>query len=149
VALLTDLATSRRTQTLLVSGDLEQILDNLLANALDAVGDGGRVELSVRGAQGRQVEIHVVDDGPGMSEEERLRAFDRFWQGPDAGPGRSGLGLAIVRQLAARNDAYVELRQADPAGIDATVVLPYSDDPPVVSPSGTITASAPVASRST
>jgi signal transduction histidine kinase len=146
VALLTDLASGRRTKTRLVAGDLEQILDNLLANALDAVSDGGRVELSVRPTQDRQVEIHVVDDGPGMSEEERSRAFDRFWQGPDAGPGRSGLGLAIVRQLAVRNDAVVELRQAYPAGIDAIVILPYADVAPTSTPTEVVATAPPAVS---
>jgi len=70
------------------------------------------------------VEVRVVDNGPGMSDEDRHRAFDRFWQGPAAGPGRSGLGLAIVRQLAGRNEATVELLQAEPEGLDARLVLP-------------------------
>ena len=110
--------------TLLVPGDLEQMLDNLLANSLDAVAVGGRIGVSARALDGRQVEVRVVDNGPGMSDEDRHRAFDRFWQGPAAGPGRSGLGLAIVRQLAGRNEATVELLQAEPEGLDARLVLP-------------------------
>jgi signal transduction histidine kinase len=108
----------------MVPGDLEQILDNLLANAMDAVGGGGSVRVGVVAGGGRCLEVHVVDDGPGMSEDDRKRAFDRFWQGPGAGPGRSGLGLAIVEQLARRNHAEVELREADPVGLDAAIVLP-------------------------
>ena len=42
-------------------------------------------------------EVHVVDEGPGLTDEERERAFDRFWRG-GRGEG-SGLGLAIVRRL--------------------------------------------------
>jgi signal transduction histidine kinase len=61
-----------------------------------------------------------------MTENDRQRAFDRFWQGPDAGVGRSGLGLSIVRQLVTRNGGSVELRQADPNGIDAVIVLPLT-----------------------
>jgi signal transduction histidine kinase len=66
----------------------------------------------------------VVDQGPGMSESERQHAFDRFWQGPGRRGGHSGLGLAIVRQLAVRNQLDVELRPAPAGGLDAVVSLP-------------------------
>jgi signal transduction histidine kinase len=114
---------ARDEGAVLVPGDLEQILDNLLANAIEAVPPGGSVRVAVIPGEGRRLEVHVVDDGPGMSEADRRRAFDRFWQGPATGPGSSGLGLAIVEQLVHRNDATVELRQADPTGLDAVVVL--------------------------
>jgi signal transduction histidine kinase len=109
----------------LVGGDLEQVLDNLIANAIDAMPDGGALTVSLSGAESGPWELHVTDQGPGMSEEDRSRAFDRFWQG--AGPkasGRSGLGLAIVRQLVVRNGASVRLFAAEPHGIDAVVVFP-------------------------
>jgi signal transduction histidine kinase len=73
--------------------------------------------------------VHVLDEGPGMSEEDRRRAFDRFWQGPNTPGGHSGLGLAIVHQLAARNDASVELRPAQPTGLDAVIRLPRTRSP--------------------
>lgn len=110
---------SRRLQAELVPGDLDQILDNLLANAMDAVADGGEVAVSLEAR-----ELHVTDDGPGMGAEERERAFDRFWQGHGTKGGHSGLGLAIVKQLAGRNGAHVELHRADSGGLDAVVVLP-------------------------
>ena len=65
-------------------------------------------------------EVHVVDEGPGLTDEERERAFDRFWRGRGEG---SGLGLAIVRQLVEADGGSVELRRADGGGIDAVVVL--------------------------
>lgn len=105
----------------LVPGDLEQILDNLLANALDASPAGSRIGVSVETDRARTIEVHVTDEGPGMSEEERNRAFDRFWQGSGPNGGHSGLGLAIVRQLASRNRASIELRQREPAGLDAVL----------------------------
>jgi signal transduction histidine kinase len=65
--------------------------------------------------------VHVVDEGPGLTDEERERAFDRFWR---AGPGEgSGLGLAIVRRLVEADGGRVELRRADTGGIDAVVSL--------------------------
>jgi two-component system, OmpR family, sensor kinase len=92
----------------LVAGDLDQILDNLLANALDATPEGRSITVEVGEAEGG-VDVVVSDEGPGMSDAERARAFDRFWQGPRHKGGSSGLGLAIVRQLARRNEAEVEL----------------------------------------
>jgi signal transduction histidine kinase len=97
---------------------LGQILDNLVANAL-AVSD--QVGVSVRRDDG-WVELHVVDEGPGLSAEERARAFDRFWRGRSAGPG-SGLGLAIVRRLADADGGQAELRAAESGGVDAVVRL--------------------------
>ena len=97
---------------------LGQILDNLVANAV-AVSDA--VDVSVMREDG-WVELHVVDHGPGLSEEERKRAFDRFWRGQGKSPG-SGLGLAIVRRLAAVDGGEAELRHAPGGGVDAVVRL--------------------------
>jgi signal transduction histidine kinase len=96
-----------------------QIVDNLVANAL-AVSD--RVTVSAERSAG-WVELHVVDAGPGLSADERARAFDRFWRGPGPGPG-SGLGLAIVRRLATADGGEAELREAPGGGVDAVVRLP-------------------------
>jgi len=99
---------------------LEQVLDNLLSNALEVSPPGARIRVSTL-RDGARVELHVTDEGPGMSEAERARAFDRFWR---AGGGEgSGLGLAIVRRLVAADDGEVELRAATPHGVDAVVLL--------------------------
>ena len=111
----------------LVPGDLDQMLDNLIANALDALDAGGRIEVRLEPPSGRDMVLHVTDNGPGMSAEERERAFDRFWQAPGSKGGHSGLGLAIVQQLAARNDAGIELLPADPRGLDAVITMRRSD----------------------
>jgi signal transduction histidine kinase len=104
---------------------LGQMIDNLVANAL-AVSD--TVVVSASSEEG-WVELHVVDDGPGLTAEERERAFDRFWRGRTAGPG-SGLGLAIVRRLARVDGGDAELRAAPGGGIDATVRLRRSQPDP-------------------
>jgi signal transduction histidine kinase len=100
---------------------LEQVLDNLLSNALDVSPDGGTIRLGVE-RRGQWIELHVVDEGPGMTAEDRERAFDRFWRGGGGGDG-SGLGLAIVKRLVSADDGEVELRPAAPQGIDAVVRL--------------------------
>src|SRR5258708_23185154 len=78
------------------AGHLEQILDNLLDNAIEAIGDrGGIVRVSVAKTEKRAT-LTVADDGPGMTPQERSRAFLRFTTGSQNG---TGLGLAIVHRL--------------------------------------------------
>jgi signal transduction histidine kinase len=106
-----------------VPGHLEQILDNLLANALEATPAGHNVAVSVR-RDGDHVEVRVSDEGRGMAEEERRHAFDRFWRGSTSRAGAgTGLGLSIVRQLARASDASVELRESPSGGVEAVVRL--------------------------
>lgn len=102
-------------------GRLAQILDNLLANAFEASPPGGRVTVSARDAS-PWVELHLSDEGPGLTSEQRERAFDRFWRA-GSGNGGSGLGLAIVRRLVAADDGLVDLDEAPGGGVDAVVRL--------------------------
>ena len=104
-----------------VHGRLAQVLDNLVANALEVSPRGSTVVLAVRSAP-PWVELHVTDEGPGLSAEQRERAFDRFWRA-GSGEGGSGLGLAIVRKFVAADDGEVELLAAPGGGIDAVVRL--------------------------
>jgi signal transduction histidine kinase len=104
-------------------GRIEQVLDNLLANALDVSPEGGTIAISAV-AKDRWAEIHVVDEGPGMSESERAHAFDRFWRA-GATTGGSGLGLAIVERLVTTDGGQVELLPAGERGIDAVARLPH------------------------
>lgn len=103
-------------------GAVEQMVDNLIDNALEVSPQGGTIEVGIEREPGGVV-LHVVDEGPGLDEEERRRAFDRFWRGPGAAPGGSGLGLAVVRQLATRCDAVVDLAPAPTTGLEATVTF--------------------------
>ena len=102
-------------------GRLAQVIDNLVANALEVAPDGSTVCVDVRSAP-ESVELHVVDEGPGLTTEQRVRAFDRFWRA-GSGAGGSGLGLAIVRKLVEMDAGTVELRDAPHGGLDAVVRL--------------------------
>ncbi|MFJ1749072.1 sensor histidine kinase [Streptomyces sp. NPDC088116] len=123
-----------------IPGALEQIVDNLLANALQFAPPGSTITLTTAsahahgdgdGGQGKRpygdeealVEFHVIDQGPGMSEEQRGRAFDRFWRAPDSTHEGSGLGLAIVQQLVHAGGGEISLRDAPEGGLDAAVQL--------------------------
>ncbi|HEV3171294.1 MAG TPA: HAMP domain-containing sensor histidine kinase [Actinocrinis sp.] len=101
-------------------GDLAQMLDNVLANALEAVPDGGRVRIEVANGAGR-VSLRVVDDGPGMSEQAKQAAFRRF--GNPAARG-NGLGLAIVYRLATANGGAVNLSDTPGGGLTVELDLP-------------------------
>jgi signal transduction histidine kinase len=103
-----------------VPGAAEQIIDNLVDNAIDVSPAGSTLTVSVVG-DGTTVEMHVVDEGPGMTAEDRERAFERFWRAEGAPVGGSGLGLAIVRQLVVAGEGAVQLRPAPGGGIDAVV----------------------------
>jgi signal transduction histidine kinase len=106
---------------LVTPGRVEQVLDNLLANAIDASPAGATVTVSTRSANG-WVELHVIDEGPGLSETERDRAFDRFWRAHEGRDG-FGLGLAVVRRLTTADGGDVQLRAGTPGGLDAVVRL--------------------------
>jgi signal transduction histidine kinase len=107
-------------------GHVEQVLDNLLANALDVAPTGTAITLTADAADTWAV-LHVTDQGPGMSPTERERAFDRFWRDRDDQEG-FGLGLAIVERLVTADGGEVELREAPHGGVDAVVRLPRITD---------------------
>ena len=103
-------------------GHLEQVLDNLLANALDAVPAGGHVRISVA-ADSAGVTVVVADDGPGMSGRQQEMAFRRFFS---ATPGGAGLGLAIVHRLVTANGGAIRL--ADTPGGGLTVEIEFTGE---------------------
>jgi two-component system, OmpR family, sensor kinase len=105
-------------------GHLEQVLDNVLSNALEVSPEGGAVTVSSRRRDGR-AELEIADEGPGMTEAERLRAFDRFWRGQGrTGPSGSGLGLAIVKQLVTDDGGTVTLDASAGGGLSVRIGLP-------------------------
>ena len=92
-----------------IDGALEQVIDNYIDNALSVAPDNSTIALVVS-RDASHVSVDVIDEGPGLSEEQRSRAFERFWRGQhtENSPG-TGLGLAIVRQLAVASGGTTEL----------------------------------------
>ncbi|MEY4010583.1 MAG: hypothetical protein RLZZ93_1275, partial [Actinomycetota bacterium] len=106
-----------------VEGGLEQIIDNYMDNAISVSPAGSVIDVSVA-VTGERVVIDVVDAGPGLTDEQRELAFDRFWRGPGTtGESGSGLGLAIVRQLAVASGGEAELLGSPGGGIRARLRL--------------------------
>jgi signal transduction histidine kinase len=124
---------------LALPGAVEQILDNLLSNALRHSPPGSTVTMelrlhlptrrALRDSRPRWVDLHVTDEGPGMTPEQRARAFDRFWRAPGAPKGGTGLGLSLVQRLTHASGGDIELRPAATGGLDAVVRLPSAQPP--------------------
>ncbi|WP_217209858.1 HAMP domain-containing sensor histidine kinase [Streptomyces sp. AC550_RSS872] len=104
-------------------GQLEQVLDNVLSNALEVSPDGGTITVRVE-PRGEEVVLSVDDEGPGMSDAEKSRAFDRFWRGQGlTGKAGSGLGLAVVKQLVTDDGGTVALGDAPGGGLSVRISL--------------------------
>jgi signal transduction histidine kinase len=104
------------------------VLDNLIANAIDAAPTGSTITLSGLIVD-NNVELHVVDEGPGMTPDQRVAAFDRFWRASSrrTALGGSGLGLAIARKLAAADRGVLRLDASASQGLDAVVSYPLEN----------------------
>jgi signal transduction histidine kinase len=102
-------------------GELNQVWANLIDNALDAVGQNGRVVVSAR-AEGHRVVVRVTDNGPGIPEDVKSRIFDPFFTTKPVGKG-TGLGLDIVRRLVDKNDGTIDV-ESEPGRTEFRVVLP-------------------------
>lgn len=113
------------------AGHSEQVLDNLIANAVDAVAAGGHILLSVAESSPR-ILVRVVDDGVGMSAEQRAQAFRRFVSGRPGGEG-AGLGLAIVHRLVTSDGGSVRIEETPGGGTTVVVDLPAARAPVPVS----------------
>jgi signal transduction histidine kinase len=115
-----DASASVPVQAWIGEGHLEQVLDNLIANALDALNTGDRIVVSVTATTGG-ARIVVRDNGPGMNAEERERAFLRF---STSNPNGTGLGLAIVHRLVTSNGGTAALSETPGGGLTVTLDFP-------------------------
>lgn len=108
-----------------VDGGVEQMLDNVLSNALAVSPTGSRVTITTSVYEEQWGRIVVQDDGPGMSEDERAQATARFWRPVGATTSGSGLGLAIVDHLALASGGQLSLEAGEGAtGLRVVIDLP-------------------------
>lgn len=112
-----------------ISGDptrLEQILGNLLSNALRYTPTGGEIKIGIEDT-GEQVKIMVEDSGPGIPEADLPYIFERFYRADRSrsrSEGGSGLGLAIARNLALAHGGWLEAANSSQGGAVFTLTLP-------------------------
>ncbi len=119
-------------EPLVISGDgtlLEQAVSNLAHNAVRYVDRGGRV-LIVLSDQGGRFSIRVIDDGPGIPDNQLEHLTERRWRADAARtrhPDGSGLGLAIAREVALRHGLELRLRASESlGGLEAGLEGPLS-----------------------
>lgn len=100
-----------------VPGAIEQVIDNYIDNAIEIVPARTKLIIQVL-IEGDQISVHVLDEGPGMSEDELVKAFNRFWRARSDAHG-SGLGLAIVDRLLRASGGHAVLTNRPSGGLDA------------------------------
>lgn len=102
----------------------EEAVYNLLDNAVKYTGPGGQVQIRTENYELFSV-IHVSDNGPGISEDEQPKVFQRFYRGAaHAEEEGVGIGLYLVRQIAARQGGYVKVTCPREGGSIFSLFLP-------------------------
>jgi signal transduction histidine kinase len=122
-------------ELLIVTGDdlrLEQVLHNLLNNAIKYSPDGGTIEVEVR-RHGPSVCIAVRDPGVGIPPEAVSRIFGRFYRAETAGSptiGGLGIGLYVVKEIIAHHGGTIDVASVQGQGSTFTICLPLAVQPP-------------------
>ena len=108
-------------------GRLRQVVTNLMSNALTHTPAGTPVTVTLQLVPDGQVQLAVADRGPGLTEPERAKVFERFYRADPSrtrAAGGSGLGLSIVAALVAAHGGRVGVRSAPGEGTRFLVELP-------------------------
>jgi signal transduction histidine kinase len=106
-----------------VAGQLEQVLINLITNAVHAVEAGGRVVVRAGLDDQNTALLEVGDSGPGVSEDDRERIFEPFFTTKPDGKG-TGLGLPIVRNIIDRHRGQITVGRSELGGAAFRVTIP-------------------------
>jgi len=113
-------------QKMELSGDrnqLQQVMVNLLMNAIQVSDPQEVIEVSAEVAGVQRVQIVVSDAGKGIDESNKPKVFDPFFTTKSVGEG-SGLGLSISLGIVQSHNGSLELKNNDKGGVDATITLP-------------------------
>jgi signal transduction histidine kinase/ActR/RegA family two-component response regulator len=103
------------------AAELREVITNLLLNGLDAMPDGGALDLDVR-ADGGSVIVTVRDTGSGMPAEVRERVFEPFFT--TKGPRSTGLGLSVAYGIVQRHGGRIDVDSVEGRGTTFTIRLP-------------------------
>jgi signal transduction histidine kinase len=124
-------STEDEVSVAMAEGELAQVLDVLLDNAIKYAGEGARVDVTCHADNtaadttgNTTVEITVADTGPGLPPEDLAKATRRFWRSAAAGTGGTGLGLAIAERLVTARGGSVRIDGVEPHGLAVHVTLP-------------------------
>jgi signal transduction histidine kinase len=105
----------------------EQVLLNLITNALQAMPDGGTISITIdqlNSPQGKQIQLKIADTGPGIPEEVIDRIFDPFFTTKTDG---TGLGLAISRRILSAHKGTLSVESFTDAGTVFTITVPAAE----------------------
>ncbi len=107
---------------------IEQVVLNILSNAINYTQDGGRIDIDLV-TQQKEAHIIIDDNGIGIPEEELSRVFERFFRVDKArsrSMGGTGLGLAISKQIIEEHGGRIELTSRENRGTKVEIILPLS-----------------------
>ncbi|PWK54629.1 sensor histidine kinase [Silicimonas algicola] len=103
------------------SAELEQVLNTILSNAIEAMKAGGVLRIGWHAAPGGRIAIEVADTGPGLSDEQMARLFVPFQTSKSSG---LGVGLALGRRIAERLGGSLDLKNRPETGVEVTLTVP-------------------------
>jgi len=119
---------SRRPPRLLLDREkMEQAVINILINSIDALGKGGKIEISaqVPKENRKYLRVEIGDNGPGISSEDLPYVFDPFFSSKKKG---TGLGLANVKKIVEAHGGSVEVSPRKPSGTVLSLTLPTREE---------------------
>jgi signal transduction histidine kinase len=111
---------------LAVEGSIEQVLDNLIDNAIRAAPAHSQVALTLASEQAHHI-VSISDTGPGLSDDDKRNALQRFWRSDTSATG-TGLGLAIAHALIESSGGTLRLDDNAPQGLVASFSVPAGSD---------------------
>lgn len=108
---------------------LEQVLRNLLENAVRYVPEGKNIEIRWSKPSADKVELHVKDDGPGIAAKHQTRLFERFYRVDEArsrATGGTGIGLSLVKHIVQRHGGEVHIKSSPGLGSEFICEFPLN-----------------------
>ncbi len=120
----------RRLYALIDKDRIEQVLINVLSNAVKYTQEGGRIDVDLY-PQGKEAKILVIDNGIGIDAEELPRVFERFYRVDKARSremGGTGLGLAIAKHIVEEHKGSIEMESQKGKGTKVIITLPLAPD---------------------
>lgn len=102
-------------------GKMQQVFMNLIQNAIDAVGNKGKISISVERENASLLKIRVADNGPGIPEHIRSKIFNLYFT---TKPEGTGIGLAVVQQILFEHGGTISVESEDESGAIFNIMLP-------------------------